>query len=529
MADTTTTSSKQGAEDEETHAFLSKDYANTFERKTWKAADEDEDNDTSAFDEGQEDGQGDSQDGTESKFAVPKKVKRRLASLCMLACLCGFVAIIVTGSWLAAADVNASASSTQIAGYALLTVAGILLLLVLVLCCVSCLSSCARGGGGGGGGSGLFGGSSSVFRDEYDADDVHQRRLRPRFIFKVWGDEMRMDLYQHEQLLKGTMKPLPKPVLTGLAKALKAKRDKTKKQHEALELALEQRVTKLLEDPEQDPLQVVRDLRKRVYVVDFISGTTSVEDFASQITLVCKVANSKQDLIVFRISSPGGYVSEYGLAASHLVRVRELGFRTIACVDSVAASGGFMLCCVCDEIYAAPFAFVGSIGVITYVPNLDRLAKDTLKIDVHQFTAGKHKRTVDMFGPVTEEGKQKLQEELTLMHQEFKNHVQKQRGSKLKRPIDEVATGEAWLAVNALELGLVDRLVTSDQVLLGYSKEYDVLVLCEFQQPKSQGLREMLGVGANTALGLGNSVSKLASTLLVGGEPTQQRHKFEMV
>lgn len=526
MADTAPTASgtnsKRQAEDEETHAFLSKDYANAFERKTWKAADEDGDNDTMAFDE-HEDEQEDGQD--DSKFAVPKKIKRRLASLCMLACLCGFVAVVVTGSWLAAADANAGASSTQIAGYALLTVAGILLLLVLAVCCVSCLSSCGRGGGGGGGG--LFGGNSSIFRDEYDADDVHQRRLRPRFIFKVWGDEMRMDLYQHEQLLKGTMKPLPKPVLTGLSKALKAKRERTKKQNEALELALEQRVAKLLEDPEQDPLQVVRDLRKRVYVVDFVSGATSVEDFAAQITLVCKVANCKQDLIVFRISSPGGYVSEYGLAASHLVRVRELGFRTIACVDSVAASGGFMLCCVCDEIYAAPFAFVGSIGVITYVPNLDRLAKDTLKIDVHQFTAGKHKRTVDMFGPVTEEGKHKLQEELTLMHQEFKNHVQKQRGSKLKRPIDEVATGEAWLAVNALELGLVDRLVTSDQVLLGYSKEYDVLVVCEFQQPKSQGLRDMLGVGAATARGLGSSVSKLASTLLVGD--AEPRHKFEMV
>ena len=188
------------------------------------------------------------------------------------------------------------------------------------------------------------------------------------------------------------------------------------------------------------------------------------------------------------------------------------------------------MCCVCDEIVAAPFSYVGSIGVITYVPNLERLTKETLKVDVYRFTAGKYKRTVDMFGEVTEEDKAKLISELNLIHDEFKNHVKKFRGEKIKDP-ENIFTGEAWLAINALPLGLVDRLSTSDQLLLELSKEFDILIVTEFKNPKENlWLIDMLTSSfppnvfekmSNWFKGIGSVKSKL--------EANNPNHRYELV
>ena len=149
------------------------------------------------------------------------------------------------------------------------------------------------------------------------------------------------------------------------------------------------------------------------------------------------------------------------------------------------------MACVADEICAAPFSFVGSIGVVTYITNVERATKE-LKLDVYRFTAGKHKRTVDWVGEVTDEDKAKLVSELQVIHDEFKDHVKRHRGAKLLKDIDDVATGEGWLATNALAMGLVDRLITSDQVLMELTKEYDVLVLTEWRSKKENFLLDMV-------------------------------------
>ncbi len=225
---------------------------------------------------------------------------------------------------------------------------------------------------------------------------------------------------------------------------METKKDNDKKLEEEKMLKLSKQLEMTLMETNNDPIQALRQLRKQVFVIDFNVDTKQddVHKLSLQITLLCKVGDPKRDLVVVRIFSPGGPVVTYGLAASQLIRLRNAGFKTIACVDKIAASGGYMMCCVCEEICAAPFSILGSIGVIARIPNLERVTKETLKVDMYQFTGGKYKRTVDIFGEVTEEGKEKLISEINVIHDEFKGHVKKYRGDKIQ-DIDVVATGES--------------------------------------------------------------------------------------
>ena len=155
-------------------------------------------------------------------------------------------------------------------------------------------------------------------------------------------------------------------------------------------------------------------------------------------------------------------VANYGFAASQLTRIKEAGIHLTVSIDRVAASGGYMVAVVADHIIAAPFATVGSIGVVAEVPNVNRLLKK-FDVDYDVYTAGQYKRTVSVMGENTEEGKEKFKEELNLVHEQFQDFVQDNRSS-----VDAaaVATGEAWSAQRALKLNLVDELMTSDQFIL---------------------------------------------------------------
>jgi serine protease SohB len=211
--------------------------------------------------------------------------------------------------------------------------------------------------------------------------------------------------------------------------------------------------------------------KPRVFVFDFEGDllATAVEKLREEVTAVVAVARA-QDEVVVRIESPGGGVPHYGLAAAQLSRLRERRLKVTACVDRVAASGGYMMACVADTIIAAPFSIVGSIGVVTGVPNVHRLLKRH-DVDFQEMTAGEYKRTVTVFGEVTAKGKQKLQEQLDETHALFKQFVKAQRP---QLDVDKVATGEYWLGRRAAELGLVDRLSTSDDYLLSRAQDADV-------------------------------------------------------
>lgn len=205
----------------------------------------------------------------------------------------------------------------------------------------------------------------------------------------------------------------------------------------------------------------------RIFVLDFegdllASATASLRE---EITAITSLAEPN-DEVVLRLETPGGAVPHYGLAAAQLARLKAQKIKLTVCIDRVAASGGYMMACVADSIVAAPFAIVGSIGVVAQVPNLHRLLK-RFDVDYDEMTAGEFKRTVSILGEISAKGRQKFQEQLEETHGLFKEFVKSQRPTL---DIDAVATGEYWLGRRNVELGLVDRLATSDEYLLEKAK-----------------------------------------------------------
>jgi len=230
---------------------------------------------------------------------------------------------------------------------------------------------------------------------------------------------------------------------------------------------------------------------QKIYVIDFKGDVqaSAVENLREEITLILATAKAGKDRVVVRLESPGGMVHGYGLAAAQLVRLRDAGFHLTICVDKVAASGGYMMACIANEIITAPFAVVGSIGVVAQVPNFNRLLKEH-NVDFELYTAGEYKRTVTMFGENTPEGKAKFEQELQQTHALFKHFVEKYRP---KLNVEKVATGEHWYGQDALDLNLVDELKTSDEYLLSALPQHDVYVISTRRKPT---LGEKLGLQA---------------------------------
>lgn len=230
---------------------------------------------------------------------------------------------------------------------------------------------------------------------------------------------------------------------------------------------------------------------QKVYVIDFKGdmAASAVENLREEITLILATAKAGRDRVVVRLESPGGMVHGYGLAAAQLVRLRDAGFHITICVDKVAASGGYMMACIGNEIISAPFAVIGSIGVVAQVPNFNRLLKEH-NVDFELYTAGQYKRTVTMFGENTEEGKAKFEEELQQTHTLFKHFVEKYRP---QLNVEKVATGEHWYGQDSLDLNLVDKLQTSDEYLLSLLTVHDVYLIQTRRKPT---LGEKLGLQA---------------------------------
>ena len=211
-----------------------------------------------------------------------------------------------------------------------------------------------------------------------------------------------------------------------------------------------------------------------LYVLHFKGDIAASETMAlrEEISAIIQTAKS-DDEVLLCLESPGGMVHGYGLAASQLARLKQHGIKLTVAVDKVAASGGYMMACVADKIVSAPFAIIGSIGVVAQVPNVHRLLKKH-DVDVDVMTAGEYKRTMTILGENTEKGKQKFQQELDETHQLFKQFVAQYRPHL---DVDRVATGEHWFGQQALQLNLVDEILTSDDVLLQAMKEKRVLGL----------------------------------------------------
>ncbi len=226
------------------------------------------------------------------------------------------------------------------------------------------------------------------------------------------------------------------------------------------------------EHKEQDKAKQTTDEKQnRIYVFGFKGDieASEIDQLREEITAVLTVAEPSDEIVV-NVESRGGVVHGYGLAASQLKRIRDRGIKLTVAVDKVAASGGYLMACVADKIIAAPFAIVGSVGVLAQIPNFHR-ALEKHNIDYQEFTAGEYKRTVGMFSEPTAKGKAKFLEEIEDVHKLFKEFVQTNRPQV---DVDSIATGEHWYGARALDLNLVDELRTSDDYLLAASDNSEI-------------------------------------------------------
>ncbi|WP_339143032.1 protease SohB [Pseudoalteromonas galatheae] len=238
---------------------------------------------------------------------------------------------------------------------------------------------------------------------------------------------------------------------------------------------------------------------KNVFYIEFNGSMDAheVSDLREEINAILMIADKATDQVIVSVESGGGVVHGYGLGASQLSRIKQAGIPLTVCVDKVAASGGYMMACVADKIIAAPFAIIGSIGVIAQIPNFNRLLKKN-NVDFEMVTAGEYKRTLTLFGENTDKGREKFKEEIEETHGLFKHFVSDNR---TELDIEKVATGEHWFGTQALELKLVDEISTSDDLLMSLNESHQ---LYKVAYKTKKGVAEKFG------LQLGNAVERFS-------------------
>ena len=190
-------------------------------------------------------------------------------------------------------------------------------------------------------------------------------------------------------------------------------------------------------------------------------------DFSGQEEIIKKAFSIKKSLVVaISINSPGGSPVQ-----SHLLykfireQAKKHKKKVIVFTEDVAASGGYLIACAGDEIYANPSSIVGSIGVIYSSFGFKDLIKK-IGIQRRVYTAGKNKSTLDPFLEEKEEDINRLKSIQLELHEEFINVVEESRVSKLKKDSGvELFSGEFWSGKKAKELGLIDGLGNADQIL----------------------------------------------------------------
>ena len=234
--------------------------------------------------------------------------------------------------------------------------------------------------------------------------------------------------------------------------------------------------------------------KPKVFVIDFHGDikASAVTSLREEITAILAVA-TKSDEVVVRLESSGGLVHAYGLAASQLCRIRNKGVKLTVAIDKVAASGGYMMACTADHIVSAPFAVIGSIGVMAQLPNFNKiLKKHDVELELH--TAGEFKRTLTVLGENTEKGREKFKQDIEETHGLFKQFISEQRSQV---DIEQVATGEIWYGQQAIDKQLIDQLATSDEYILNQAAHADVTQVAYVMK---KGVAEKIGLTALTAI-----------------------------
>lgn len=155
------------------------------------------------------------------------------------------------------------------------------------------------------------------------------------------------------------------------------------------------------------------------------------------------------------------------------------------------------MACVANKIIAAPFSVLGSIGVISWVPNVyERLQREG--VSVEEITAGKYKSTVSPFKKPTMQDQWKVENEMKSIHEAFKCHI---RQFRPMMNVDKLATGETWIGSAGLALGLCDEVKTSDEAIFDFRvKGFDVFFLKLKKRPNKLNFSEKLIMNANSIL-----------------------------
>ena len=270
-------------------------------------------------------------------------------------------------------------------------------------------------------------------------------------------DEMR-EVLRRSVLDKDQLKKVHKEEKKAAKAELKRSRGKEKQQQ------------KSDKGPDSDS-GLLSERKKRSYVLNFTGdiAAEAVTSLREEITAILTLAE-RTDEVILRLESPGGMVHAYGLASSQLLRIKNAGIPLTICVDKVAASGGYMMACLADKLVSAPFAIIGSIGVLVQIPNFHRVLKKN-DIDYEIISAGEFKRTLTTFGEITQKGKDKVQEDVETIHGLFKQWVKDHRPSV---DIDKISTGETWVGMQAKERYMVDEIKTSDECILTACETADV-------------------------------------------------------
>lgn len=271
----------------------------------------------------------------------------------------------------------------------------------------------------------------------------------------------------------------------------------SKKHIKSLEKAEKQKLKEAKKNKTDKNAKDNEDNKPKLFIIEFNGDikASAVTTLQHCLNAILPIADKKHDEILVKIESGGGMVHSYGFAASQLDRIRQHGIKLTVTIDKIAASGGYMMACVADQIISAPFAIVGSIGVLGQLPNFNKLLENH-NIEFEQHTAGEYKRTLTMLGKNDEKARSKFKQELNETHELFKDHI------KSYRPdlnIHEIATGEHWYGQIALQKKLVDKIATTDDVILDYYKTHD---LFEVNYEHKKSLTEKISQNTQAVLNL---------------------------
>jgi signal peptide peptidase SppA len=207
-------------------------------------------------------------------------------------------------------------------------------------------------------------------------------------------------------------------------------------------------------------------------------------DLAGQREILKKAFSFKKiKYVAISINSPGGSPVQSHLIYSYIKQLaKEKKVKVIIFAEDVAASGGYLISCAGDEIYANSSSIIGSIGVISASFGFKDLIKK-IGIERRVYTAGKNKSTLDPFVDEKAEDVKRLKSIQLELHADFIKVVETSRGSKLKDPEkNNIFTGEFWTGGAALKLGLIDGIGNADQVLK--EKFGDKVIIKNMEKPK---------------------------------------------